>query len=642
MSHIKAFFLCWGLVSTLAGCGGASSQGEAAAGGSVVPRSDTRLSTGADPRLTFPTVDSTAAVAALKTAGQSKAGTVSQGSAVFRFYNRANGVHFYTISEAERDLLRNGTSTFQYEGPSFFALPATDLSYTSVHRFLNRSTGTHFFTISESERLSVQNNLGHIYQYEGVAWRARTSAGAGWVPMRRFFVAATSVHFYTANDAEYAALLRQPGYTYEGIGYHVRPSAQGITAGLDTSFAGRGWTISAKPSIDSGGAGSVLLPDGRLLVGGTCRTGDNHDFCVARYQTDGTLDTTFGTNGWASQTMTSFRGRAGSMVRLDDGKIVVGGTCTDLGEVGGAYCLVRFTETGFVDTTFGVNGISETWASQYGGINDGARTMAVQPDGKLVMSGECSFDICAIRLSSNGQPDPTFGNQGLSVIPRPDYSEAISSLRLDASGRVVMAGTCRNIDLTYSLCLTRLTAEGTLDTTFGNQGLTSTLVHNGLGAGAAQLLPAPDGGWLVAGICDMGAASSWDACLVKYSEDGIQDLTYGTAGTSVISVVAGAARDYLGTAAIDPDGHVVMAGHCVLPGTTAGTQFCAIRVTPQGALDTRFGTLGKIFLDLPGLEGSAWSLAHHPDGRWSLAGTCSTSEDNIYASTDFCVVRYVP
>ncbi len=149
----------------------------------------------------------------------------------YRFYNGSTGAHFYTTSETERATVASTLSPpFSYDGPAFSVASDHSAGLASVHRFYNTRTGVHFYTISEAERANVANNIPQ-YTYEGVSYFASQVAGAGLVPLYRFYVPSRGFHFYTASAAEKANIeaTLSANYTYEGIGYYV----------LDTGWAAR-------------------------------------------------------------------------------------------------------------------------------------------------------------------------------------------------------------------------------------------------------------------------------------------------------------------------------------------------------------------------------------------------------------------
>lgn len=186
---------------------------------------------------------------------------------VYRFYNASTGAHFFTTSTTERDsVIASLSPPFSYEGPAFSVASAYSPGLSPVHRFFNTRTGVHFYTISEAERASIAGTLPH-FAYEGVAYHASALAGPGLTPLYRFFLPARGFHFYTASSAEKDSIVASLGatYSYEGIAYYVLDSDwramklphTGITssqcyeAGGDSLFAcARSGTKALNPSQD--------------------------------------------------------------------------------------------------------------------------------------------------------------------------------------------------------------------------------------------------------------------------------------------------------------------------------------------------------------------------------------------------------
>ncbi len=159
------------------------------------------------------------------------------GIPAYRFYNASTGAHFYTISPSERDTLGSTVaSPFSLEGPAFWVASASSPGLSPVHRFFNAQTGVHFYTISEAERAKTVATLPQ-FTYEGVAYYASQVAGAGLVPFYRFFVPGKGFHFYTASESEKNRIQANQSatYSYEGIGYYVlEGGAEATAAGSDT------------------------------------------------------------------------------------------------------------------------------------------------------------------------------------------------------------------------------------------------------------------------------------------------------------------------------------------------------------------------------------------------------------------------
>jgi hypothetical protein len=150
---------------------------------------------------------------------------------VHRFFNTRTLAHFYTGSEAERASVLANLPQFRYEGVAFEAVPTPVGGMSPVYRFYNLQTGVHFYTISDEERAFVEASLSSLLRYEGVAYYASKTAGAGLFPLYRFYLSDKGHHFYTASGSE-AAQVRAtlPQYRDEGVSYYLPAASVGPTA----------------------------------------------------------------------------------------------------------------------------------------------------------------------------------------------------------------------------------------------------------------------------------------------------------------------------------------------------------------------------------------------------------------------------
>ncbi len=155
----------------------------------------------------------------------------SGNDAVYRFYNRETGTHFYTISVGERDSVIAAYPQFAYEGAQFAARAQPAAGTVPVFRFYNRTTGTHFYTTSASERDGIVAYYPQ-FAYEGPAYHAMPEPGSdGRVAVYRFFNRNTGAHFYTSSEAERDKVVASyPAFVYEGIAFYVHPAATAAAA----------------------------------------------------------------------------------------------------------------------------------------------------------------------------------------------------------------------------------------------------------------------------------------------------------------------------------------------------------------------------------------------------------------------------
>jgi uncharacterized delta-60 repeat protein len=146
------------------------------------------------------------------------------------------------------------------------------------------------------------------------------------------------------------------------------------------------------------------------------RNGSNIDFCIARFETNGTLDTSFGTSGKVIQHIGSAIDFGYSLAIQPDGKILLGGACSNGSNRD--FCIARFNSDGTLDTSFGTNG---KVIQNIGSADDYGNSLAIQPDGKILLGGYCkngsNDDFCIARFNSDGTLDTTFGTGGKIIQP---------------------------------------------------------------------------------------------------------------------------------------------------------------------------------------------------------------------------------
>src|SRR5262249_46861010 len=277
----------------------------------------------------------------------------------------------------------------------------------------------------------------------------------------------------------------------------VRYNADGS---LDTTFGTGGKVVTA--SLGDAFALSIRS-DGKLVVAGG-RTQSPSTFVLARYNSDGSLDTTFGSGGTVVRT--DFSGLYAALVLQPDGKIVVAGG-------NGDFVLARYNDDGSLDTTFGSGG---TLTTDFSGRDDEPYALAIQSDGKIVAAGRTTTtsgtvlsDFALARYNSDGSLDMTFATGGkvTTTFPSP-FPGGAYALALQPDGKIVAAGGGFLVE--SGIRLARYNSDGSLDITFGVGGKVG-LYDPDAKAVALQ----PDGKIVVATypfVSDVG--------LVRYNNDG--------------------------------------------------------------------------------------------------------------------------
>ncbi|MFH1140349.1 MAG: delta-60 repeat domain-containing protein, partial [Chloroflexota bacterium] len=242
---------------------------------------------------------------------------------------------------------------------------------------------------------------------------------------------------------------------------------------------------------------------------------------LARCNADGSLDTSFGIGG----KMTTDFGDSGDFVGLvaiqSDGKIVAAGQ-SDYD-----FALARFNADGSLDTTFGTSGKVTT---DFGG-DDAGESMAIQSDGAIVMVGWSNAggnaDFALARYNANGSLDTSFGTGGKVTTDFGGNSHGLS-VAIQGDGRIVVSGNAV-VGSPSDFALARYNANGSLDTTFGAGGKVTTDFGGAGGADSGNSVAIQsDGRIVVAGFSNAGGFN--DFALARYNANGILDTTFGTGG----------------------------------------------------------------------------------------------------------------
>ena len=252
-------------------------------------------------------------------------------------------------------------------------------------------------------------------------------------------------------------------------------------------------------TVDFGGEDAandmVRQPDGKLVIVGSTSTGGG-DFAIARLNADGTPDTTFSGDG--KETVDFGGNDAAQQVALTpEGKIVVIGE----GGPGADMAVTRLNSNGSVDTSFGSSGKE---LINFGGTET-ARGLALQSDGKIVVEGSTSAagegDLAVARLNPNGGLDSTFSGDGKLTLGYGAPNEFGTGVVVQQNGRIAVMGS--DADLNRDFVVSRLNADGTVDPTFGVNG-TATVEYGGVEFDGDIVLQ-PDGNIVLVGSTNVGA-----------------------------------------------------------------------------------------------------------------------------------------
>ncbi len=250
-------------------------------------------------------------------------------------------------------------------------------------------------------------------------------------------------------------------------------SAQAAAGDLDTSFGGTGIVTTAIGSSDDLAQSVTMQTNGKIVAAGYSFNGGNHDFALVRYNSDGSLDTTFNGTGKLTTDFGSRDDRGYGVAMQGDGKIVVAGSSYNLGST--VFALARYNADGSLDISF--NGTGKV-TTNIGSITDEAYCVAVEGDGKILVAGRSQTsgydNFALVRYNSDGSMDRSFNGTGIVTTDvAGGYSESYS-VTLQGDGKILAAGRSRSIYGADSFALARYNTNGTLDTSFNGTGTVTT------------------------------------------------------------------------------------------------------------------------------------------------------------------------
>jgi uncharacterized delta-60 repeat protein len=360
-----------------------------------------------------------------------------------------------------------------------------------------------------------------------------------------------------------------------------------------------------------------------------------YDFALARYQTDGSIDPSFGHGGKVITDFGLSYDWAYALVLQPDGKIVVGGVTDASGSRD--FALARYNRDGSLDAGFGHDG--RVIDNRRPLSADTIYGLAVQPDGKILAGGTTfpdrvvlrpNADFILARYTADGSPDAAFGVGGAVTtdFAKESWDDA-RALALQPDGSILLGGStnCGNSPGVLfgadDLALARYTAQGALDGTFGSGG--KVIVDGGTMVEAIRALAVSrDGRIVAAGFVD--GEHRGNLLAARFTRYGGLDPTFGVGGMTVTDF--GSLSERLEGVAIQPDGRIVAAGQVA---REPNADFAAVRYDPQGRLDPSFGKDGLATFDSQGREDRAHALVLQPDGGIVAVGQ---------SETDFAVARF--
>ena len=344
----------------------------------------------------------------------------------------------------------------------------------------------------------------------------------------------------------------------------------------------------------------------------------------------GDLDTTFSADGMVETDFGSNTADGARAVAVQsNGRIVVVGYTGP--NNASDFFIARYTQNGTLDTSFSGDGKQTTNFD----ANDVAWAVAIQSDGKIVVSGfacDVAYSDCSVaiaRYHPNGSLDTTFSGDGKQTAKiGTNKSQSIGGLALQTDGKIVVAGLT-DIGSSVDFAVFRFNSNGSFDTSFSGDGQLSFGFGNGRSDTATSLALQSDGKIVLGGRSADSGNTSMDFAIARVTSTGGLDSTFSGDGKQMINFGASTFSG-ANTIAVDGNGKIVIGGSKKLNSVTV---LALARLNTNGALDATFNGSGKVIVNLPGPTDIAHKLLF--DGtKIVVAG------ETRPASVDFALLRF--
>jgi len=395
-------------------------------------------------------------------------------------------------------------------------------------------------------------------------------------------------------------------------------------SGFDRTFGTGGQLVTqigAKAVVQA----IAVQPDGKIVAVGQNAPPDEFtstDFILARYEANGSLDTSFGTGGVVTtDVIGDFEYAADVLVQKADGKIIVVGYVRPASMTpSSSWVVIRYNADGTRDNAFGTNG--RAIITMFFSPVTTAYAAAFQPDGK-------DTALVLARLQPNGAIDNSFGELGKVIDLVNFYTEGFA-VAVQPDGKILAGGlACPDVNVNpKQSVVVRYTTTGGRDISFGQIGVVSVPLST-LSSAVKDISLQPDGKIVGAGFATpSGGNGTTDFAAFRLLSNGASDPSFGSDGKIILQM--GDLNDTVEGLALQPDGKIV------LTGTSSGSQnplgeMAIVRLRPDGTPDTTFDTDGKLVIPAANAESNLTDLEIQPNGRIVGGGAFADDDESGFS-----------
>ena len=398
---------------------------------------------------------------------------------------------------------------------------------------------------------------------------------------------------------------------------------------LDPTFGDGGKVLTnlgfAPGSRETGWDIVTYQSDGKSVVVG----GSENNAIAVRYNADGSLDQTFGSNGIVTIAFGGDFRRAFSVAVDSADRILLGGISSQP-TTGVDLAVVRLTAGGAIDTSFGSDGMQTI---DFGNSDDRGGKIAVDSADRVLVSGysyqgSTGNDFAVARLTTVGELDASFSGDGKLTVDFGSSNDLAQRVTVDSANRVLVAGYSQSSSNDFAVM--RLTAAGVLDTDFAGDGM-QTIDFGGSNDRAWAVAVDSADRIIVGGSSYQGATGN-DFAVARLTTAGLLDESFDSDGKQTVHF--GGTSDYGTSVTVDSVDRILVAGYS-WQGITR-EDFAVARLTTGGALDSSFDSDGKQTVDFGGLSDIGFSVAVDADNQVLVGGY---SSQGATTGQDFAVTR---
>ncbi len=399
---------------------------------------------------------------------------------------------------------------------------------------------------------------------------------------------------------------------------------------LDTTFGTNGY-VSTNISGDDSAMCMLLQPDGKIIVAGGTNNGNAN---IVRYLNNGNLDTSFSADGKVITSFTGYSDVITGIIYTTDNKIIVSGYSYEASS--NDIIIGKYNDDGSLDTSFDTDGIIVLNYEAESYVYHNSGSIHLLPNNKFVVLGSRTIvdndefnatQLIALRYHTDGTPDLIFGDNGLATSDLlPDASNWDGFGYIQDDGKIVHTGALFNSNGIVNSFLVRWNENGSLDNSFGLNGIALFDIADGCSEGLYSPFQLANGKIIAAGnygeayLLECETANNGDLMLVRINENGSIDNSFGNNGV-VVNNIAGNGDEPFQLNIIN--GKPTICGHTVAMNSTTASYIAGLvaQFNADGTLNTNFGTGGKTIVSQPslGYSSNAYNMTTDDNNRLLVA-----------------------